>query len=198
MNKSLEEKKILKDFTFSLSRFTKKAMKFYRITSCEFKNDLSGKGAYLYGGRWNNKDTHLLYTAEYPALAMLEALAHITMVRQKRDYCKMVIGHPKPAAFKTIFKDGKWYQEITVDQLPVDWRNSPGPDSLREMGDAFVREGVFLALKVPSVLEPDSFNYLFNTEHPAFTEFKVIHSELVSFDQRLLVRKIENNFEKVR
>ncbi len=166
-------------------------MKFYRITSCEFKNDLSGKGAYLYGGRWNNKGIYLLYTAEYPALAMLEALAHITMVKQQRDYCKMIIAHPDPEVINHFFRDGRWYQEIDVDQLPMDWRSSPGPDSLKEIGDAFVREGKFLALKVPSVLEPDSFNFLFNTEHAAFADFKVTHAEWVSFDQRLLA-KVQN------
>jgi RES domain-containing protein len=167
-------------------------MNFYRITSCEFKNDLSGTGAYKHGGRWNNKGTNLLYTAEYPALAMLEALAHITMVKQKRDYCKMVIAHPNPVIFNELFKDGNWYQEIAVDQLPADWRSSPGPDSLREIGDAFVSAGAFLALKVPSVLEPDSFNFLFNPAHPAFADFKVIHAELVFFDQRLIGGNIVN------
>jgi RES domain-containing protein len=164
-------------------------MKFYRITSCEFKNDLSGKGAYLYGGRWNNKAAYLLYTAEYPALAMLEALAHITMLNQKRDYCKMVIVHPNLEVINHLFRDGKWYKEIHADQLPADWRSSPGPDGLKEIGNAFVREGKFLALKVPSVLEPESFNYLFNPEHAAYADFKVILSEMVSFDQRLLVKK---------
>lgn len=161
-------------------------MFFYRITSCEFKNDLSGKGAYLFGGRWNSKGTSLLYTAEHPALAMLEALAHITMVNQKRAYCKMAIGHLNPVVFNELLKGGKWCQEVSTDQLPLEWRSSPGPDGLKQIGDAFVREGTYLALKVPSVLEPDSSNYLINPEHAAFTGFKVLHSEPVSFDQRLI------------
>jgi RES domain-containing protein len=161
-------------------------MFFYRITSCEFKNDLSGKGAYLFGGRWNSKGTSLLYTAEHPALAMLEALAHFTMINQKRAYCKMAIGFSNPIEVNEFFKDGKWWQEVLIDQLPKDWRNNPGPDGLKEIGDAFVRTGNYLALKVPSVLEPDSFNYLINPEHAAFEGFKVLHSESVSFDQRLI------------
>ncbi|HMP94283.1 MAG TPA: RES family NAD+ phosphorylase, partial [Phnomibacter sp.] len=44
----------------------------YRIAACSYINDLSGEGAYLHGGRWNSPGTRLLYTAENPALAMLE------------------------------------------------------------------------------------------------------------------------------
>jgi RES domain-containing protein len=244
-------------------------MKFYRITTCEYANDLSGEGAFLYGGRWNSKGVRLLYTAEHGALAMLEALAHITMSNAQRAYCRVVmeigdglvghkpigevvrevretrtsasgeglvglvghqpteeevretrtlasgeglvglVGHqpteeevretrttasrgmlvePKPIGEGVAepFTLHDWYLEIKRDMLPDEWRTSPGPDHLRAIGDAFAKEGKYLAMKVPSVVEPESFNYLFNPNHALFSLLKKISSEPVSFDQRLL------------
>jgi RES domain-containing protein len=157
-------------------------MIFYRITSCDRANDLSGEGAYLYGGRWNSKGTRILYTAESMALSMLEALAHITMVNQKQSYCRLVI------EMNTVEPYSMWMEEISTDQLPSDWRNSPEPDALKKIGDAFIAEGKMLALKVPSVLAPDSYNYLLNPNHELFGMLKIIQSEEIKFDQRLIIR----------
>jgi RES domain-containing protein len=155
-------------------------MNFYRITSCDHVNDLSGKGAFKYGGRWNSKGTRILYTAENMALSMLEALAHITMVNQKRDYCRIVLDMVAEKPYST------WMDELMTDQLPADWRNSPGPDLLKSFGDAFIAEGKMLALKVPSVLAPDSYNYLLNPHHEMFSLIKIVKSEQVKFDQRMI------------
>lgn len=208
-------------------------MKFYRITTCDYVNDLSGEGAYMHGGRWNSKGTRILYTAESMALSMLEALAHITMVHQKRAYCRVVleggnglvpevsavretrttatsgtgeirtrntaigdlleagmVRHP-PGSREEGSADEKyeWYKEITEHQLPTDWRNNPGPDVLKKFGDDFITEGKLFALKVPSVLTPDSFNYLLNPGHEFFKHLNVGSVEEVSFDYRLVSKK---------
>ena len=44
----------------------------YRIVDEKFKDDLSGDGAKLYGGRWNPKGSPLLYCSEHISLCMLE------------------------------------------------------------------------------------------------------------------------------
>ncbi|MCU0404989.1 MAG: RES family NAD+ phosphorylase [Chitinophagaceae bacterium] len=160
-------------------------MRLYRIAACEHINDLTGTGSFLHGGRWNSKGVHLLYTAESSALSMLEALAHITMANAIRDYCRVVMEFSDAGQY--VFEH--LVKELKPTQLPTDWRSSPGPDALKMIGDAFVQEGKFFALKTPSVLEPDSFNYLLNPRHPAFSAIKVISSDRVSFDLRLLNRK---------
>ncbi|HSK13554.1 MAG TPA: RES family NAD+ phosphorylase [Phnomibacter sp.] len=169
-------------------------MKLFRITSCEFVHDLSGQGAYLFGGRWNSAGTRLLYTAEHASLAMLEALAHITMIRQSKQYCKIVLDLREAINDLQARKAGRvgpvdWYREVSAEQLPADWRNNPGPDQLRQLGDAFSREGKYLALKVPSVLEPDSYNFLLNPDHPSFSLIRELNVSQVSFDQRLVAKK---------
>jgi hypothetical protein len=131
------------------------------------------------------------------ALSMLEALAHITMVNQKRAYCRVVLEvgfggglvRHQSGGVGIVEEKNEWYHEITTDQLPTDWRSSPGPDLLKKFGDDFITAGQFLALKVPSVLAPDSFNYLLNPRHELFKNLTVASVEEVSFDYRLIAGK---------
>ena len=149
----------------------------YRIATCKYISDLSGEGAFLYGARWNNPGTRMLYTAESPALSMLEALAHITMLPLKEPFCMVRLTMPDDWA------------ALDMNALPPDWKKQPPPDTLRRLGDAFVREGKTLALKVPSVLVPDNFNFLINQAHPLFSKLKVVSITNISFDQRLFTPK---------
>ena len=48
----------------------------YRIARKEFISDLSGKGAELFGGRWNEKGIPAFYTSSSLSLAALEILVH--------------------------------------------------------------------------------------------------------------------------
>lgn len=54
-------------------------MKLYRIAQTAHIKDLSGTGARLYGGRWNEKGVGVVYTSESRALAILEYLVHVPM-----------------------------------------------------------------------------------------------------------------------
>ena len=51
-------------------------MLLYRIAKKKFVEDLSGYGARLYGGRWNDKGYSALYTSSSLSLAMCETLVH--------------------------------------------------------------------------------------------------------------------------
>lgn len=43
----------------------------------KYARDLSGAGARIYGGRWNEKGIAVVYTASSPALATVELLVHV-------------------------------------------------------------------------------------------------------------------------
>lgn len=75
---------------------------------------------------------------------------------------------------------------ISLDrkQLPGDWRNSPAPPELAEIGDHFVRDGKATILIVPSALVPDESNWLINPAHPGFAKIKVHPAERFKYDQR--------------
>ena len=49
----------------------------YRLCKEKYINDLSGYGAEINGGRWNNKGIPALYTACSRALAVLEVAVHV-------------------------------------------------------------------------------------------------------------------------
>jgi RES domain-containing protein len=146
----------------------------YRISHCKYIEDLSGRGAAMYGGRWNSEGVYILYTAGGPSLAMLESLVHFGG-RIVGDYCQIALEIPDENIL-----------EITTDNLPDNWRESPAPDLLQAYGNKFIREAGYLALKVPSVLVPDESNYLLNPLHPDFKKVKILVKSRVQFDERLL------------
>lgn len=148
-------------------------MKVFRISKCNFINDLTGTGAAMYGGRWNSKGIYILYTAATASLALLETIVH-TSTFPKEDFCLMELEIPENKIL-----------EIKEDQLPADWRKYPAPAGLKKTGDAFCRNREYLVLKIPSVILPNEFNYLINPEHVDFKKVKVIKKNKISIDERL-------------
>lgn len=146
----------------------------HRISNCQHINDLSGKGAALWGGRWNSKDTHMVYAAGSAALALLEAVVHIGKIPEK-GYCMIALELP---ASKTGI--------VHPEKLPADWRKSPAPDYLKTIGDEFIATGKYLALRVPSVIMPEEHNFLLNPQHPDFKKVKITAQRMLTIDDRLL------------
>ena len=148
-------------------------MKVFRISKCNFIDDLAGTGAALYGGRWNSKGIYILYTAATASLALLETIVH-TSTFPKQDFCMLEIDIP----------DNK-VLELKEKQLPADWRKFPSPSALKKIGDTFCRNREYLVLKIPSVILPEEYNYLINPEHPDFKKIKVIKKNKIIIDERL-------------
>jgi RES domain-containing protein len=145
----------------------------YRINNCKYINDLSGKGAALNGGRWNNKDTYIVYTAESRALALLEAVVHIGKV-PPGGYCMATIEIPDNSI-----------ESFPLEKLPGDWQTNPPPDYLKAIGDYFIKTKKHLALAIPSALMMEEHNYLLNPAHPDFKKVKIISERPISMDERL-------------
>jgi RES domain-containing protein len=146
----------------------------YRISNCQFISDLSGEGAYKYGGRWNSKGVHMLYTAGSAALALLESVVHIPNIINV-SYCLAAIEVPA--------------QKIAViheEELPADWQMNPPPDHLKKIGNSFIASNDHLVLKIPSVILPQEFNYLINPYHKDFAGVKILTREPLNIDKRLL------------
>lgn len=131
-------------------------MKVYRISKCNYIDDLSGAGAARFSGRWHSKGTYILYTAASAALAMLESIVHITTL-VKPELCIVCLDVPEEKI-----------QTLSLAQLPNQWFVNPSPDVLKSVGDRFVKEGIYLMLKTPSAIMPEEHNYLINPAHPDF------------------------------
>ena len=76
-------------------------------------------------------------------------------------------------------------ERITAEALPTDWRDSPAPPSLSEIGNNFVKRGEHLALVVPSALAPRENNWLINPAHKEFGKVIVNAAEILRYDIRM-------------
>jgi RES domain-containing protein len=148
-------------------------MNVFRITRCDFVNDLSGQGAYLNGGRWNSEGFYALYTASTASLALLETLAHLKVIPQT-GYCLACIKIPEDAI-------------LPFDQslLPAHWNVYPAPIALQHIGDQFLQSQKFLAMELPSALLQEDKVILLNPKHPLFKEVKIRYSRPIDIDKRL-------------
>lgn len=150
----------------------------YRLSKKIFASDLSGKGAELAGGRWNSKGVAVLYTSNSRALCTTEIAVHTPLGIVPKDYMLVTIEVP----------DDLPVRELKDKELPADWKLFPHPNSTQLIGDAFVTEGKYAGLKVPSVTVQGEFNYVFNPRHPDFGKIKIIDTEPFGFDERLFIK----------
>ncbi len=80
--------------------------------------------------------------------------------------------------------DGVPRISVTAKQLPADWRYTPAPAALTQIGDHFVHEGKSCILIVPSAIAPSESNWLINPAHPAFSKIRVHPDEQFTYDPR--------------
>lgn len=150
----------------------------YRLSREKYKDDLSGTGAKLYGGRWNSVGNAVLYTAENRSLCALEVSVHLPLGIVPPDYFLTTIFVPDSLSF-TI---------LEASSLPDDWQSSVNQVFTKREGDAFIKNGLFLAMRVPSASVPGDFNWLLNPLHSEFSEVKILENVSFPFDSRLFVR----------
>jgi RES domain-containing protein len=142
----------------------------YRCSTLQWAKDLSGTGASLYGGRWNNPGTFLLYTAENNILAALEIAIRIPLEQIGKDYVMIPLEVPDDADVYTPKLLKSWYKETEATRL---------------LGDAFVKQNSHLLMKVPSALISDAFNYLINPRHELIRKVKPLEPRSILLDKRL-------------
>lgn len=151
-------------------------MKLFRITLAPYASDLSGRGAELYGGRFNSVGTRVVYTSESRALALLETLAHRAPdIDEEEAYRLITIEVPKGAPT----------EDLAIENLVEHWRDGSSARRLQLLGDAFVERNEALLLRVPSVIMPEERNVIINPAHVDFASVKLGASRALTFDARL-------------
>lgn len=144
----------------------------YRIAKKNRIEDLSGKGAELSGGRWNEKGTPALYTSTSLALCFCEILVHVD---------------------KDLFPKDMYYAEINIPDnfiLDVTGKKLDETDSVI-FGTNWLKEKQNLALKVPSVIMPKEykkdFNIIINPLHKKFNKVVIQNINQCIFDKRFFL-----------
>lgn len=150
-------------------------MQVYRLSKCEYIEDLNGTGARLYGGRWNSKGQAVLYTAGSRSLALLEALVHLPQKNFQANFCMGELFVPKDIPIK----------EVHAEDLPEGWNKIPPQIFLKKIGDKWLSEGKEALFKVPSVIIPKEYNFLINPLHKEAKRIRLTRSYPYVFDVRL-------------
>lgn len=143
----------------------------YRCTLKKWSKDLSGRGAYLHGGRWNSPGKAVIYAAENNVLAALEVSLRIPLEFISKDYVMVPIELPDAVPIYKPKLSKNWHLNVDVT---------------RSIGNDFLRKGKDLIMKVPSALVSDSFNYLVNPNHPIAKKIKLQEPRTILFDKRLM------------
>jgi RES domain-containing protein len=148
----------------------------YRIAKTKHIHDLSGSGARSYGGRWNEKGIPVIYTSESRALATVEYLVHVPL--------SIVPGHISIVSIK--IPDRITPKEISISDLPTNWRDYPPPWQLATLGTRWALANDTLLLRVPSAVVGPEFNILINPSHRDMKHVVISQIEEYKFDARLL------------
>ena len=132
----------------------------------------NGRGAELFGNRWNPVGLPAAYASPHRALAALEYLVHVD-----RDLV------PSDLVFSGISFDE---DDIETAAPPAAW-DIVGSRSAVAYGERWLRAQRSLVLAVPSVLIRSELNYVINPLHPRAAALVVSPAhEPFTYDTRLL------------
>lgn len=149
-------------------------MKLWRISN---HADLSGAGGLRAGGRWHSPGHAIVYLAEHPALALLEALVHLELGDLSAipsHYQLLEIEAPARLPREVVSGSllvGEWVQDIAMT---------------RAIGDAWLRQCRAALLSVPSAIVPNSRNWLINPMHRDAVRFSITRIAKFPVDLRLV------------
>lgn len=146
----------------------------FRLSGSMYAEDLSGKGAELFGGRWNSIGTPVVYTASSRALAMAEVAVHLHIQKIPKDMMMVELYLPEDSM-----------TSLPILELNDNWEMFPYSIQTQQIGNDFVKENRFLAIKVPSAVVKGDFNFLINPRHGEIQKIKVVNIFPFRFDSRI-------------
>jgi RES domain-containing protein len=134
--------------------------------------DLRGLGGLRASGRWHTAGRPTVYLAEHPALCLLEVLAHdVDAGDLPRTYRWMKVETDRSMSIES------------VHELPRGWMTDL--ESTRTIGNRWLAEARTPLLRIPSVVAPESFNYLLNPAHSRARGARVAKTFAYPLDPRL-------------
>ena len=148
-------------------------MTVFRITNSLYKDDLSGYGAKVNGGRWNIPGHAALYTSEHISLCVLEMLVNITFPESRLNYHLLQITIPD--SFEPAL--------VSKKKLKLNWEEDE--TYTRFIGTEFLKNKQSLFLKIPSAVISEENNYLLNPLHNDYKKLNITKSIPFKFDNRL-------------
>ena len=149
-------------------------MRVYRLGRTKHAQELTGEGARLNGGRWNQIGIPCLYTSESRALAVLEYTVNVNIDHIPKALSITTIEIPEDNIYAVPFKD-----------LPGNWRASPAPASTKDFGSILLKGGKFAVIKIQSAVIPEEYNFLLNPVLFNKAAFEIIDVRDFVYDVRI-------------
>lgn len=136
---------------------------------------LSGEGGLHFSARWHTAGHRIVYLAESPAGALVEALVHLELDEAEwpRGYQLMQIECPD-----------KLPMEALDPSAARDWRTRISVT--RRLGDEWLRGARSAVARVPSAILPDTWNVLLNPDHPDAAQVRIVKTVRADYDPRLM------------
>jgi RES domain-containing protein len=131
--------------------------------------DLNGIGGIKFAARWHSKGRAIVYTADSPASALLEVLAHTPTIDLPSSYQLLKINIEGLEFYEPVLP-GFWIKDLLIT---------------REIGDEWLGSKLKPILKVPSAIMPDCWHYLLNPAHPDARGAKIVTHKRFKLDPRL-------------
>ncbi|HET9741913.1 MAG TPA: RES family NAD+ phosphorylase [Terriglobales bacterium] len=137
---------------------------------------LDGTGGLIASARWHTEGRRIVYMAESPAGALIEALVHLELdpTRLPKSYLLL----------KAQASDSVHTETVSRAGLAENWLNDAVVT--RTVGDEWLASGTTALLRVPSAIVPETSNLLLNPSHPEASRIQVLWHEEYPWDARLL------------
>jgi RES domain-containing protein len=148
-------------------------MLLWRISN---RTTLDGRGGLFAPARWHTQGRPIVYLAETPTGALIEMLAHLDL-----DLDSL------PTSYKLLkaeTPEDVSIRRLVQPDLPASWRTDE--TVTRTIGDEWLAIGATALLRVPSVIMPETFNFLLNPLHADAVRVKVLWHREYPWDKRLL------------
>jgi RES domain-containing protein len=138
---------------------------------------LDGRGGLYASARWHTQGHPIVYLAETTTGVLTEALVHLELDLDNFPATYKLLKAEAPADVSI--------QTVRVSDWPDNWREDIV--FTRTIGDEWLASGSTALLRVPSVIMPETYNFLLNPQHPDAARVKVIWYREYPWDQRLFV-----------
>lgn len=150
-------------------------MRAWRISKASRATDLSGRGAAIEGGRWNDAEVRAVYLGLSPAICALETFVHQT----RRPVIPMKI------TVLELPDDPELYLEPALNALPVGWATLPADRPSMSYGTAWIASNAQFGLILPSAVMPIERNIMLNPRHPALSDVEIVEVLDFFYDDRM-------------
>jgi len=136
-------------------------------------HDLSGTGGLQAPGRWHERGMRVIYLADTPAGALLEACVHTSAGDVPPRYTLLAISVTEDVSTEVV----------EAGALPADWINKV--EVTRGIGSAWLHSRRSALLRVPSALVPAAFNFVLNPLHADAEQLSIKSTYAYPFDPRI-------------